>query len=414
MKLLFVHQNFPGQYKHLAPFFAANPRNQVVAVGERREDRIAWVKHVKGLRHIPYDTPRGASKTTHHYLQGLEAGVRRGQVVARVAIDLRKEGFVPDVICAHPGWGEALYLKEVFPESRLLNYYEFFYRIKGADMGFDPEFPTKFDEMFSVPTRNAIHLLSLAASDWGVSPMEWQRTRFPPAWRGMISVIHEGIDTHMVRPDPHATLKLEEQKLELTRKDEVVTYVARNLEPYRGFHVLMRALPGLLKRRPKARVLIVGGDETSYGRKPDNGGTWRQKMLKEVGADLDTTRVHFLGKIPYPQFLQMLQVSSVHVYLTVPFVLSWSMLEAMSAGCLIVGSRTPPVLEVMQDGVNGLVVDFLSPTAISERIVEALENQDKFAGLRENARQTIISRFDLRRVCMPQHLALINTLAAQR
>ena len=414
MKIMFVHQNFPGQYKHLAPFFAANSRNQVVSIGERREERIAALKGIKGLRHIAYDTPKGASKTTHHYLLGFEAAVRRGQAVARLAFDLKKEGFIPNVICAHPGWGESLYLKEVFPESRLLNYYEFYYRVKGSDMGFDPEFPCTIDDAFRTPTRNATHLLSLAASDWGVSPTEWQRNQFPPAWRGIITVIHEGVDTRMVRPHPQVVLKLETQQLVLTRKDEVVTYVARNLEPYRGFHVFMRALPDLLKRRPAARVLILGGDEMSYGRKPDNAPNWREKMMKEVGADLDMSRVHFLGKVPYLTFLQILQVSTAHVYLTVPFVLSWSTLEAMAAGCLIVGSRTPPVQEVMQDGVNGLLVDFLSPTAIANRIIEALENQDQFKKLREQARQTVIDRFDLRTVCMPQHLALINTLAAGR
>jgi glycosyltransferase involved in cell wall biosynthesis len=414
MKILFVHQNFPGQYRHLAPFFASHPRHQAVSIGEYNADRAAALKEIKGLRHVTYDKPPGASKTTHHYLHGLEASVRRGQKVTRVALDLRKDGFVPDVICAHPGWGESLFLKEVFPESKVLNYFEFFYRVKGADMGFDPEFPTTFDETFSVPTRNATQLLSFAASDWGISPTEWQRSLFPPAWRALISVIHEGIDTRVVRPNAEVVLKLEKQNLEFTRKDEVLTYVSRNLEPYRGFHVFMRALPAVLKQRPNARVLIVGGDETSYGRKPEGAPNWREKLMREVGSELDMSRVHFLGKIPYPDFLKMLQVSSAHVYLTAPFVLSWSMLEAMSVGCLIVGSRTPPVQEVMRDGENGLLVDFLSPTEIARRIVEALENRGGLDKLRARARETVIQRFDLRTVCMPQQLALIENLAGRK
>ena len=414
MKIMFVHQNFPGQYKHLAPYFAANPRNQVISVGEHKQERVEALKKIKGLRHTTYPAPKGASKTTHHYLHGLEAAVRRGQAVTRLAFDLRKEGFIPNVICAHPGWGESLYLKEVFPESQLLNYFEFYYRMRGSDMGFDPEFPSTIDDMFRVPTRNATHLLSLASSDWGVSPTEWQRYQFPAVWRSILSVIHEGIDTQVVRPNPQVVLKLEAQKLELTRKDEVVTYVSRNLEPYRGFHVFMRALPELLRQRPRARVLIVGGDETSYGKKPDDAPNWREKMMQEVGTNLDTSRVHFLGKIPYPTFLQALQVSTVHVYLTAPFVLSWSMLEAMSAGCLIVASRTAPVEEVMKDGMNGLLVDFLSPKEITKRIAEALENRNNLTKLRKEARRTVVERFDLRTVCMPQHLALINRLAEQR
>jgi glycosyltransferase involved in cell wall biosynthesis len=412
MKIMFVHQNFPGQYKHLATHFAASPKNEVVTIGELKEERKI---QIKGVRHRWYAKPRAASGTTHQYIQGLEAGVRRGQAVIRTGLELRhKEKFIPDVICAHPGWGEALYLKEIFPESRLLNYYEFYYNPKGADIGFDPEFPITYDDQFKIVTRNATHLLSLASSDWGVSPTHWQRSQFPAVWRGLISVVHEGIDTQFVRPNPNVVVNLEKQKLELTRKDEVITYVARNLEPYRGFHIFMRALPEILRRRPKATVLIIGGDEVSYGRKLPDKQTYRQKLLDEVGSELDLSRVHFLGRVPYPLYLQILQVSSVHVYLTVPFVLSWSMLEAMSAGCLIVASNTPPVREVMNDGVNGLLVDFLAPKQVAERVDEALQNQDRFQDLRTRARQTVIDHYDLKTVCLPQYLGLIEWLASRK
>ncbi|MBI2310886.1 MAG: glycosyltransferase [Betaproteobacteria bacterium] len=411
MNILFVHQNFPGQYKHLAPHFAADARNRVVSIGERHADRSV---NIPRIQHVLYDPPKGAAPSTHPYLRGLEAHVRRGQTVVRAGLDLRREGFVPEVICAHPGWGEALYLKEVFPESRLINFYEFYYNVQGADIGFDPEFPLTYDDRFKIPTRNATHLLSLATSDWGVSPMEWQRAQFPPAWRALISVIHDGIDTRVLRPNPGAVLKLEQHGLELSRKDEVITYVSRNLEPYRGFHLFMRALPEILRRRPKAKVLIVGGDEVSYGRKLPEGQTYRQKMLDEVGSQLDMKRVHFVGKLPYPTFIKMLQISSAHVYLTVPFVLSWSMLEAMSLGCLVIGSRTAPVQEVIEDGVNGLLVDYLSPHQIAERIEEALENRDRMQPIRQRARRTVVERYDLRTVCLPQHLALIETVRGRR
>lgn len=409
MKILFVHQNFPGQYKHLAAHLARDPRHQVVSIGERRPERPV---NIKGMRHEWYDKPKGASATTHPYIQGLEGSVRRSQSVVRACLALRKDGFVPDVICAHPGWGEALHLKEVYPEAKLLSYCEFYYSSTGADVGFDPEFSMTFDDRFKIPMRNATQLLSLAVSDWAVSPTHWQRERYPAVWRALISVVHEGIETRLVRPDPRVVLKLEQQKLELTRKDEVITYVSRNLEPYRGFHTFMRALPEIQRRRPKAVTLVVGGDEVSYGRKPEKGGSWREAMLGEVGASLDLSRVHFLGKVPYLTFLQILQVSSAHVYLTVPFVLSWSFIEAMAAGCLIVGSRTGPVTEVMSDGVNGLMVDFTSPDSVASRVEEALENQDKLAPLRVRARQTAIDRFDLRSVCLPQQLALIEWLTS--
>lgn len=412
MKILFVHQNFPGQYKHLAIHFGRNPAHGVVSIGERKEDRQV---RFPGVRHIWYDKPKGASASTHPYLRGVEAAVRRGQSVVRACIELRKERFVPDIVCAHPGWGESMFLKEIFPETKILNYFEFYYRTQGANVDFDPEFPISFDDRFKVPTRNATQLLSFAATDWGLAPTNWQRERFPPAWRAMISVIHEGIDTRSVRPHPAAVLKLESQKLELSRKDEVITYVSRNLEPYRGFHVFMRALPRILQRRPKARVLVIGGDEVSYGSRPekDKGANWREAMLKELSGSLDLSRIHFLGRVPYPVFLKILQISSAHVYLTVPFVLSWSMLEAMASGCLIVGSRTAPVCEVVQEGVNGLLADFLSPASVAERVEEALANQDRLQALREQARRTVVERYDLASVCLPQHLALIEWLAAK-
>jgi glycosyltransferase involved in cell wall biosynthesis len=409
MKLLFVHQNFPGQFRRLAPWFASDARHEVVTLSERHANRPV---NFPRMRHLFYDTPQGASKTTHHYVQSLESAVRRGQAVVRVAMALRKEGYAPDVIYAHPAWGEALYLKEIFPKSKLLNYYEFYYRYRGSDVGFDPEYPSTLDDLLRTPTRNATQLLSFAASDAGVSPTEWQKSQYPPFWRDVISVIHEGVDTEAVGPAPQAVLRLAKPGLEFRRGDEVITYVSRNLEPYRGFHVFMRALPVIQRRCPRAHVLIVGGDGVSYGRRAPEGRTYRKKLLDEVGADLDLSRIHFLGNLPYSQYLQVLQVSSVHVYLTYPFVLSWSMLEAMAAGCLVIGSRTPPVEEVIRDGENGLLVDFHSPAKLAARVEEAVKNNDYFKPLRELARATIVERYDWRTLCRPQQVALIESLAA--
>lgn len=223
-------------------------------------------------------------------------------------------------------------------------------------------------------------------------------------------MIHEGVDSTVARPDPRAGLILAEQKLELKAGDEIVTYVARNLEPYRGFPSFMRSLPKVLAARPNARILIVGGDDVSYGARLPEGETYRKKMLAELGDALDLKRIHFLGKLPYNGFIKVLQVSRVHVYLTYPFVLSWSMLEAMSAGCLIVGSRTPPVEEVLHHGGNGLLVDFFSPHEIADRVIDALEDPRAFASLRQNARQTVLDKYDLRAICLPSHLRLLNTL----
>jgi glycosyltransferase involved in cell wall biosynthesis len=227
----------------------------------------------------------------------------------------------------------------------------------------------------------------------------------------MLRVVHEGIDTAVARPDAAARWVLADRNVELKAGDEIVTYVARNLEPYRGFPSFMRALPQILAKRPNAHVIIIGGDEVSYGTRLPPGQTHRQRMIAELGDGLDLTRVHFVGRIPHPALITALQLSRVHVYLTYPFVLSWSLLEAMAAGCLVVGSRTPPVEEVIRHGSNGLLVDFFSPQEIADHVVAALEDGPAFAPLRQHARETIVSRYDLRSVCLPAQLRLLESLA---
>lgn len=412
VNILFVHQNFPGQYKHLAPAMAQQKGNTVVALGEKKNLKQQSVQTLSqaGVKVIGYDTPQGASSSTHHYIRGLEAAVRRGQGVVRVTLELRKQGFIPDVVCAHPGWGEALYLKDIFPEAKHLYFLEFFYRARGSDVGFDPEFPNQLDDLFRVRTKNTTLLLSLDAMDWGVSPTAWQRDQHPAAFHDQISVIHDGINTKTVKPNPEASITLKDKGLTLTAKDQVITYVARNLEPYRGFHRFMRSLPELLHRHPKAQVLILGGDEVSYGRRPPEGQTYREKYLTEVGDQIDRDRVHFLGKLPYQSYLSVLQISSAHVYLTYPFVLSWSMLEAMAAGCLVIGSATPPVQEVLKHEENGLLVDFFKPEEIVQAVTQVLEHPNRMQALRENARKMVVETFDLESVCLPQHIQLIENL----
>ena len=172
----------------------------------------------------------------------------------------------------------------------------------------------------------------------------------------------------------------------------------------------MRAIPEIQKRRPKARIVIVGGDEVSYSPRLPPGETYRQRMLRELDGRIDLCRVDFTGKIPYGDYLRLLQRSSVHVYLTYPFVLSWSLLEAMAAGCLVVGSRTPPVQEVIEDGRNGLLTDFFSPEAIAQRIEEALKRPEEQQALRNNARKTVLERYDLKRICLPAQVKLVEKL----
>jgi glycosyltransferase involved in cell wall biosynthesis len=406
MRLLFVHQNFPGQYKHIAPLLAVEPGNRVVALCINASAPAAGVEIVR------YAPTRGSTKDLHPWLGEIETKIIRGEAAARAAIKLREQGFTPDLICTNPGWGENLFLKEVWPDTPILCLFEFYYHAKGADVGFDPEYPdTGFETACKLRMKNTHLLLSLDSMDWGLSPTEWQCSQLPALYRPRISVIHDGIDTRAVAPNPEAFIRLESLNLTLRPGDPVVTFVNRNMEPYRGFHSFMRAVPLIQQRCPNARIFIVGGDDVSYGSRLPDGQTYKQKYLAEVGGKIDLSRVHFVGRIAYGVFLSLLQVSAVHVYLTYPFVLSWSMLEAMSAECLVVGSMTPPVEEVIEDGVNGVLVDFFSPEAIAEAVRRGLERPEDFRELRRRARQTVIERYDLETQCLPRQLELIRRLA---
>jgi glycosyltransferase involved in cell wall biosynthesis len=407
MRVFFVHQNFPAQYRHVAPTLARRSGVQVVALGENAGEALPGVQHVR------YKPPPAGAKDTHRYVRRFENAVYRGQHVARACLALKERGFTPDVICCHPGWGEGLYLRDVWPDAKLLYYFEFYYRASGADVGFDPPGAVSPDDACRVRTLNTTHLISLEEADWGQTPTRWQASRFPDWAQARMSVVHEGVDTDLIRRQPEPAFVLPDGR-SLGPDDEVITFVGRGLEPYRGFHVFMRSLPEILARRPKAQVVMVGGDEPHYGSKPREGGSWREVLLAELGDRLDASRLHFPGKIPHGQLLALMSLSSAHVYLTYPFVLSWSMLEAMSCGCLVVGSRTAPVEEVIEHEKNGLLVDFFSPDDIAAAVVRALEDKAGMAPLREAARQTVQGRYDLKRVCLPKHLDLVDAVAAGR
>lgn len=406
MRVLFIHQNFPGQFKHLAPALSARG-HQVVAL------TISQPPQMPGVQVIPYGVKRGTSPNIHPWVSEFETKVIRGEACGLAMIKLREQGFVPDVIVAHPGWGESLFAKDIFPESRLLAYIEFYYSAKGLDSDFDPEFKkSRFEEDARTRCKNANNLLTLEAMDAGLSPTYWQRSTAPAHYQDKISVIFDGIDTDIVKANLAAALTLKGPGGErmLRAGDEIITFVNRNLEPYRGYHIFMRALPEMMRRRQNAIALIVGGDKVSYGAKAPEGTTWKEIFFNEVKDRLDLSRLFFLGNIPYQTFLSLLQVSTCHVYLTYPFVISWSCIEAMSAGCLVVGSRTPSVEEVIEHEKNGLLVDFFDVQALTDRVVDCLENPDHFRHLRTRARQTAIERYDLKRVCLPRQMQLVENI----
>ena len=428
MKILFIHQNFPGQFVHLAPALA-QLGHQVVALGSRQP-----APHLLGVRYVAYrpqpvqqrttlraDSVHTNSNLSNGEIDKLQVGhggsavmnmadsfedkLTRADSTARAMEQLKKSGFTPDLVIAHSGWGEALFVKAVYPGVRLQIYAEYFYGTAGGDIGFDPEFSAHTTLSRQRSTVNNLHLMqALVECDAAISPTQFQKIQHPLALQDKISVAHDGIDTQRFIPNTKAWVSLRNAEIKLTAADEVVTFVSRHLEPYRGYHTFMRALPALLSLRPNARVVIVGGDGVSYGSNPPPGQTWKQIFLDEVKSSINPERVHFVGSLPHTTLTSLLQISTVHVYLTYPFVLSWSLLEAMSMGCLVVASNTAPVREVIEEGCNGLLVDFFDARALALRVADALEHKEALRHCQIQARQTITALFDLRAVCLPHQV----------
>jgi len=399
-KFLFIHQNFPGQFVHAA-LELVRQGHEVVALGIKG-------RGIPGVKYIRYEPKPPARVSDVEPARDFETKIVRGMACAQVMEQLKGQGFTPDTIVAHPGWGESLFCKDVWPAARLLMFAEFFYSAQGADYNFDPEFAREsLAARARLRIKNSVHLHALQAADAGYTPTRWQLSQLPQEYQHKMQVIFDGIDTDNVVPQGHAEVQLQRAGITLRAGDEVITFVNRNLEPYRGFHIFMRAMPRILRERPNARCLIVGRDDVSYGTKPAAGGNWRQVMLAEVGSQLPMERVHFLGGLPYQDYLRVLQVSACHVYLTYPFVLSWSCLESMAAACVVVGSRTGPVQEVIDDGVNGLLVDFFDVEGLADRVVQVLQHPERYRDLAKNARARVVEQYDLRTRCLPRQLQLL-------
>ena len=403
MKILFIHQNFPGQFLRLAP-----------ALAERGHEVLALTDEVND-RPVPVTTHRYRSPEPRPDRQAARFGTTytemtdRAHRVARAGLALRdRHGFTPDVVFGHGGWGETLFLREVWPDARLLVYAELYYATRGLDVGFDPEFANNaLESRLNITARQGHQALMMVQADAALAPTEFQADSFPSCFRDKISIIHDGIDTDLLQPDATARVILPTGAA-FSAGDEVLTFVNRNLEPYRGYHSFMRALPAVMQARPQAHVVIVGADGVSYGPRAGGDRSWKQIFLDEVQDRLDMRRVHFTGRVPYGTFVRLMQVSRAHCYLTVPFVLSWSMLEAMSAGALVIGSRTAPVEEVITDGVNGRLVDFLDPGQIADTLIDALADPAGHVPLRAAARRHIVDNYDLRRICLPRLIDFVE------
>lgn len=400
MRILFIHDNFPAQYRHVAQALARNPDHRVGFITQNRTQELP------GVTKLVFEPARQAHASTHRYARQFETAILEGQAVFRVLQELKARDFTPDLICAHTGWGAGMFAKDIYPDTPLLLYCEWYTRTLGGDLDFDPAHPPEINDILRYRASNAAMLLDLEACDGGLAPTHWQRSRFPEAFQPRIEVLHDGIDAGFFSPQPGE--KLELPGLDLSAAEEIVTYSARGMDAYRGFPQFVEALGLLLERRPRCHAVIVGEDRVAYGPPPPEGNSYKQWMLSKV--PLDPKRVHFVGRLPYGLYRRVLRASSAHVYLTRPFVLSWSLLEAMATGCLIVASDTAPVREAIEDGVNGLLVDFFDVSRIAERIGEALGSRESLAHLRERARRTVLERYDLAEL-LPRHLRLLEGYA---
>jgi len=381
VKFLFVHQNFPGQFLHIVRNLVESGHHEIVFITEPNANAIA------GVRKVPYRKPPTASPEAHPASRELDGAVRRADSVFQVATSLKGLGFTPDIILGHHGWGEMLNLIDVWPGTPMYGYFEFYYHHDRADVGFDPEFPNDPLDYPRIRAKNAINHIALNLGQHGHSPTQWQRSTYPDWAQERMDLLWEGVNLDICRPDPAVRRKsLTIGGMTIKPTDRLVTYVSRDLEPYRGFHLMMRTLPHLLRARKDLKVVMVGSDGVSYGTMPPEGGTWRERMMKEVGHEIDPARVAFPGRVAYADYLAMMKRSDTHVYLTYPFVASWSLREAMAMGCAVIGSDTQPVQEFITPGETGQLASFFDPRGLADKVLDLLENKDLQAKLRHNAR----------------------------
>ncbi len=404
MKILFIHQNYPGQYRESLPRLAASGEHQIVFLTQRKG--LARPNDHVIARYEPDHVP---AEDAYAYTQWFEQCAGTGVGAAKACGQLKRKGFEPDIVIGHVGWGEMSWIKEIWPDVPLVGYFEYYFLAKGGCLGFDPEFPESKNLSAFLRTRNAMNYLSYMEVDRGYTATSWQKETYPALFHDKIKVMHEGVRTDLLRPDHSSEIivKLDGHR-PFNRGDELVTFIARNLEPIRGVHSFMRALPMLQAARPNARVAIIGGDDISYGAKLKDGDTFRARLTRELGDKVDWARVDFLGRVPYDVLTDLLKLSRCHVYLTVPFVVSWSMLEAMALEKTVVVSDVAPVRAFVEHERTGLLVDFFSPEQIVQTITDVLAHKDGRRDLGVAAREHVVEHYDFADVCYPQFIALLN------
>lgn len=405
MKLLFIHQNMPGQYRELIQWLAAQKEHEIVFLTQRQKP-----PEFAGVKTAIYATHHKAANDAYGLSKTYENAAGNGFGAAMAVRKILATGFRPDIVIGHVGWGEMTFLREVLPDTPLIGFFEYYYSVHGGPVGFDPADPPSEHAPFLMQGHNVVPLVNIDVVDLAHSPTEWQANRFPASFRDKMYVCHDGIRTDTLKPNKKAKVELGRIGRALTVKDEIVTFMARNLETTRGYHQFMRALPHIQKARPNARILVIGGNDASYGAKSKHSGGLRGQMEAEVGHLLDWDRLHFLGHVPFAHYQKIIQISSCHIYLSMPFVLSWSFLECMAMQATIVASDVAPVREAMEHGKTGLLVDFFDAEAIAAQVVEVLERPRDFVHLGPAAREHVVKTYDFHTVCLPEHIRQINAL----
>jgi glycosyltransferase involved in cell wall biosynthesis len=362
-----------------------------------------------GVDNIQYRPRGGATEGTHYLSRTFENGIWHAagvyEAMKPVCAAIR-----PDLIVGHSGWGSTLFLRELWPDAPVINYFEYFYRPEDSDLDFRPDVPVAEVDRLRSPARNAMILLDMEYCAAGYAPTHYQHGLMPEAYKPKIRVIHDGIDTSLWKPASTPERRI--GSLRLGEGERLVTYVSRGFEMMRGFDIFMKAAKRICDADPAVRFVVVGSDRVAYGGdlRHTGGRTFKDHVLAQDDYDLD--RIHFVGNAKPKMLARLLGLSDLHFYLTTPFVLSWSCLNAMSCGAPMLCSDTAPVREVISDGQNGLLCDFFDDAGFAERALEVLADPARYrATLGAAATETVAQRYSLD-VTFPQITELFDEVAA--
>jgi glycosyltransferase involved in cell wall biosynthesis len=404
VKLLFVHCNYPAQFRHLAAHFGQQPGDEVRFLAQSKEWTSEPIDGVELSQYALGRDPQG--QLCHPYLRRFEAAMLHGQAAFREALKLRQQGFEPDLIVGHSGFGNTLFLKEVWPKARFVGYFEWYYRSSGSDVGFGSQEAASPDTAMRVHSYNTPIVMDLAQCDGALCPTHWQASQFPSALQQRLDVVFDGINTDYFQPLQQASPGLNLRGVTIPADQPLVTYVTRGFEPYRGWPQVAEGLALLMQRNPRVHVLLVGSDDVAYGAKRGDGVSWRQWALEQW--PMDPSRLHQLPPLQYDEYRQVLQHSWVHVYWTIPFILSWSLMESLASGCCVVASDTEPVREIMRSGEQGQLVDFFDPQALAQQVDALLQDPARRQALGAQARAHILSNGYDNHTCLQRQLAVLQ------